>query len=53
MDIDALPESSILSQKPSEWLHLLFQVIYFLVTISNYSFRRMRFQNLDEKKQWA
>ena len=25
MDIVALPESSILSQKPSEWLHLLFK----------------------------
>ena len=46
MDIDASPESLILVQKPSEWLHLLFQLIYFLVANSIFSFRRMRLQNL-------
>ena len=46
MGIDASPESLILVKKPSEWLHLLFQPIYFLIANSIFSFRRMRLQNL-------
>ena len=50
MDIDASPESSLLVQKPSECLNLLFQLIYFLAIASIWSFGRMRSQNLTWKK---
>ena len=46
MHVDASPESSIFVPKISECLHLLFQLIHFLVTASIWSFGRMCSQNL-------
>ena len=46
MDIDASRECSIFVPKLSECLNWLFQLIYFLVTVSIFGFRRMRSQNL-------
>ena len=50
MHIDASPESSIFVPKVSECLNWVFQLIYFLVIVSILGFRRLRSQNLSQKK---
>ena len=50
MHIDGSPECLILVQKHSECLNSLFQLIYFLLTVSILGFRQMRSQNLTWKK---
>ena len=52
MDVDASRECSIFVPKLSECLNWLFQLIYFLVTVSIFGFQRMRSQNLTWKKCW-
>ena len=50
MHVDGSPEYLILVQKPWKCLHSLFQLIYFLLTVSILGFRQMRSQNLTWKK---